>query len=121
MTLREVKDARLRNPLTVATGLLNTVSDLVEGLNLSGKRRGEGTDKDGRKPESTVAEGEEHQEEETFVVSGSHSPLFIPPSVTHPLTLLPHTHTHSLSHTHTHTYTHFLFYTYIHSLSGHCN
>ena len=124
VTLREVKDARLRNPLTVATGLLNTVSDLVEGLNLSGKRRGGGADRDGRKPESTVAEGEENQEGETFVVSGSHShSLSLTHSLTHSLLSLTltcthtHTHTHSLSLSLSHTHTLTFSLTYTHTLT----
>ena len=84
VTLRGVKDARLTNPLTVATGLVNTVADLVEGLTLPNKKRNN-TEKDGSGEEirgEAVAdvkevpvprEGgrkQEHQEEEEdFVVS----------------------------------------------------
>ena len=71
VTLRGVKDARLRNPLTMATGLVNTVTDLVEGLTLAGKKR------DGRRGEEgqlaqppPLVPPDEEEEEEKFVVSG---------------------------------------------------
>ena len=70
VTLRGVKDARLRNPLTVATGLVNTVSDLVEGLTISGKkreRREEGAAAQEKQQEQQLPPTAE--EEETFVVS----------------------------------------------------
>ena len=72
VTLRGVKDARLRNPLTVATGLVNTVSDLVEGLTISGKKRRE----EGAAAQEKQQQQQQQQlpptaeEEETFVVSG---------------------------------------------------
>ena len=73
--LRDVKDARLTNPLTVATGLMNTMADLVEGLTISGKKR-DSTEKDGRGDVANEGEtpGNQHppEEEEEFVVSGSH-------------------------------------------------
>ena len=71
VTLRGVKDARLRNPLTVATGLVNTVSDLVEGLTISGKkreRREEGAAAQEKQQEQQLPPTAE-EEEETFVVS----------------------------------------------------
>ena len=66
VTLRGVKDARLRNPLTMATGFVNTVTDLVEGLTLSGKKRD-----GGGRPETRPPPAAEEDEGETFVVSGS--------------------------------------------------
>lgn len=71
--LRDVKDARLTNPLTVATGLVNTVADLVEGLTISGKKRGS-TEKDGledvaNKKEEVPRNQPTPEEEEEFVVS----------------------------------------------------
>ena len=76
VTLREVKDARLLNPLTVATGLVNTVAHLVEGLTIPGRRKPT-TESDGRevkREDSKATQGqqeEEEEEEETFVVSES--------------------------------------------------
>ena len=75
VTLREVKDGRLTNPLTVATGLVNTVTDLVEGLTLSGKKK-ETTEKDGGKQDEATTSNtdgdavlKEQDEDEMFVVS----------------------------------------------------
>ena len=76
VTLREVKDARLLNPLTVATGLVNTVAHLVEGLTMPGRKKPT-AESDGREvkreePKPTqLQEEEEEEEEETFVVSES--------------------------------------------------
>ena len=76
VTLRGVKDARLTNPLTVATGLVNTVAHLVEGLVIPGKKKS--TERDGRevkREEPEVSKGgqqqQELEEEEAFVVSKS--------------------------------------------------
>ena len=81
VTLRGVKDARLINPLTVATGLVNTVAHLVEGLGFPGKRSSREGEREvsgeGRKEEPMASDegqgnGEQQQteeEEEAFVVS----------------------------------------------------
>ena len=79
VTLRDVKDARLTNPLTVATGLVNTVAHLVEGFTIRGKKKTTtSAEKDGgeaEEEEKKVNEGgreqqeEEQEEEEAFVVS----------------------------------------------------
>ena len=65
-----MKDARLTNPLTVATGLLNTAFDFVEGFTFSGKKGGGGqpapVTEDGQ--HSSEEEEEEEEEEEAYVV-----------------------------------------------------
>ena len=79
VTLRDVKDARLTNPLTVASGLVNTVTHLVEGLTIKGKKKATNSvEKDdggeAKKEGAEVNKGgrqqqEEQEEEEAFVVS----------------------------------------------------
>ena len=90
VTLRGVKDSRIRNPLTVATGIVNTVSDLVEGLTLPGRKRGT-TEKDAGKQDTTASKEEAtvindnqeqpqnspEEDEEMFVVSESHLYFFV--------------------------------------------
>ena len=71
VTLRGVKDARLRNPLTMATGLVNTVTDLVEGLTLAGKKREGRKGEEGGQQHSHPPPVPDEEEEEIFVVSSS--------------------------------------------------
>ena len=71
VTLREVKDARIRNPLTMATGLVNTVTDLVEGLTLTGKKREGRRGEEGGQQHCHPPPVPDEEEEERFVVSGS--------------------------------------------------
>ena len=71
VTLRGVKDARLRNPLTMATGLVNTVTDLVEGLTLAGKKREGRKGEEGGQQHSHPPPVPDEEEEERFVVSSS--------------------------------------------------
>ena len=69
VTLKNVRDAGIRNPLTVATGLVNSFSDLVEEhLRFGGSKKPQ------LQFEESVGEEEgEKSEEEVFEVSCSHS------------------------------------------------
>ena len=75
-----MKDARLTNPLTVATGLLNTAFDYVEGFMFPGKKGGGG--RETGQPAPVTEDGqhsseEEEEEEEAYVIRACTCTLYI--------------------------------------------
>ena len=71
ITLSNVKAARLTNPLTVATGFVNTVTHLVEGLARPGKgEKSEGEHNSQQEPSNAKQQPSlvEEEEDDAFVV-----------------------------------------------------